>query len=174
MSPPPGSSRPYRSRFGHSGVRVRKLYPVHLGPGPGQTFQIFRLRGGKLRVGAHPGHGDADRHIDYPFCPLPLGEPFSEQNKNPEPSVLGFVAERWGFEPQNAFDTLHDFQSCALDQLSHLSTSSVLTASGRGPQRSTIIPERRSFVKLFFKKVCIFSKMTKQRMRWGRERRKSS
>ena len=67
-----------------------------------------------------------------------------------------------------------DFQSCALDQLSHLSTSSVFTASGRGPQRSTIIPERRSFVKLFFKKVCIFSKMTKQRMRWSRERRKSS
>ena len=32
------------------------------------------------------------------------------------------LAERWGFEPQNAFDTLHDFQSCALDQLSHLST----------------------------------------------------
>ena len=31
------------------------------------------------------------------------------------------MAERWGFEPQNAFDTLHDFQSCALDQLSHLS-----------------------------------------------------
>ena len=45
----------------------------------------------------------------------------SGYNKNPEPSVLGFVAERWGFEPQNAFDTLHDFQSCALDQLSHLS-----------------------------------------------------
>ncbi len=34
-----------------------------------------------------------------------------------------YLAERWGFEPQNAFDTLHDFQSCALDQLSHLSIS---------------------------------------------------
>ena len=42
------------------------------------------------------------------------------------------LAERWGFEPQNAFDTLHDFQSCALDQLSHLSTSFVL-ASGPCP-----------------------------------------
>ena len=94
----------------------------------------------------------------------------SGYNKNPEPSVLGFVAERWGFEPQNAFDTLHDFQSCALDQLSHLSTSSVLSASGRGPQRSTIIPERRSFVKHFFKKVCIFSKMTQ--LRWLKMKRR--
>ncbi len=31
------------------------------------------------------------------------------------------MAERKGFEPLNAFNTLHDFQSCAFDQLSHLS-----------------------------------------------------
>jgi hypothetical protein len=75
-----------------------------------------------------------------------------EQQKNPGTLVPGFLAERWGFEPQNAFDTLHDFQSCALDQLSHLSTSSVFSVSGRGPQRSTIIPERMTFVKDFFEK----------------------
>jgi hypothetical protein len=89
----------------------------------------------------------------------------SGYNKNPEPSVLGFVAERWGFEPQNAFDTLHDFQSCALDQLSHLSTSSVFSVSGRGPQRSTIIPERSTFVKDFFEKISENQKMTQARRR---------
>ena len=31
------------------------------------------------------------------------------------------MAEREGFEPSNGFKPLHDFQSCALDQLSHLS-----------------------------------------------------
>ncbi|EFQ05623.1 hypothetical protein HMPREF9436_02868 [Faecalibacterium cf. prausnitzii KLE1255] len=31
---------------------------------------------------------------------------------------------------------------------------------GRGPQRSTIIPERSTFVKDFFEKNCIFSKST--------------
>ena len=46
------------------------------------------------------------------------------QTKSPPDLTIQRVllAERWGFEPQNAFDTLHDFQSCALDQLSHLST----------------------------------------------------
>ena len=36
----------------------------------------------------------------------------------------GFVlADREGFEPSRPLWGLHDFQSCALDQLSHLSTS---------------------------------------------------
>ena len=52
--------------------------------------------------------------------------------------------------PQNAFDTLHDFQSCALDQLSHLSIF------GCTPQRHTIIPERTAFVKDFLKKMGFF------------------
>ena len=34
----------------------------------------------------------------------------------------GFLAERGGFEPPSGFKPEHDFQSCALDQLSHLST----------------------------------------------------
>ena len=121
-----------------------------------KTFKLHLIRHGLTSgnlQGLYIGSG-----TDIPLC-----DEGRAHNKNPEPSVLGFVAERWGFEPQNAFDTLHDFQSCALDQLSHLSTSSVLSASGRGPQRSTIIPERRSFVKHFFKKVCIFSKMTQLR-----------
>ena len=39
----------------------------------------------------------------------------------------GFVlADREGFEPSRPLWGLHDFQSCALDQLSHLSTYSVV------------------------------------------------
>ena len=45
----------------------------------------------------------------------------ADKTKNLKHFCFRFLAERWGFEPQNAFDTLHDFQSCALDQLSHLS-----------------------------------------------------
>ena len=86
----------------------------------------------------------------------------AEKTKNPQPKRSGFLAERWGFEPQNAFDTLHDFQSCALDQLSHLSTSSVLPLGGC-PWRSTIIPESRLFVKDFFEKKQTFLKKTKKR-----------
>ena len=78
-------------------------------------------------------------------------EPIEQIIRNHEGS--GFLAERWGFEPQNAFDTLHDFQSCALDQLSHLSIF------GCAPQRHTIIPERTAFVKDFLKKM-VFSKTT--------------
>ena len=63
---------------------------------------------------------------------------------------------------QNAFDTLHDFQSCALDQLSHLSTSFVLPLGGC-PWRSTIIPETSCFVKDFFEKNQTFLKTTKKR-----------
>ena len=36
-----------------------------------------------------------------------------------------FVAEREGFEPSVRYYPTHDFQSCALDQLSHLSTQAV-------------------------------------------------
>lgn len=32
------------------------------------------------------------------------------------------MAERKGFEPLRRYQRLHDFQSCAFDQLSHLST----------------------------------------------------
>ena len=38
------------------------------------------------------------------------------------------VAEREGFEPSVGFKPTHDFQSCALDQLSHLSASDKLVA----------------------------------------------
>ena len=39
---------------------------------------------------------------------------FWNKTKNLKHLCFRFLAERWGFEPQNAFDTLHDFQSCAL------------------------------------------------------------
>ena len=86
----------------------------------------------------------------------------ADKTKNLKHFCFRFLAERWGFEPQNAFDTLHDFQSCALDQLSHLSTSFVLPLGGC-PWRSTIIPESRLFVKDFFEKNQTFLKMTKKR-----------
>mgnify|MGYP006983601702 CR=1 FL=1 len=85
-----------------------------------------------------------------------------DKTKNLKHFCFRFLAERWGFEPQNAFDTLHDFQSCALDQLSHLSTSFILPLGGC-PWRSTIIPESRLFVKDFFEKNQTFLKMTKKR-----------
>ena len=44
--------------------------------------------------------------------------------------MSSFLAERKGFEPLNAFNTLHDFQSCAFDQLSHLCTASLLNSKG--------------------------------------------
>ena len=74
----------------------------------------------------------------------------ADKTKNLKHFCFRFLAERWGFEPQNAFDTLHDFQSCALDQLSHLSIF------GCTPQRHTIIPERTAFVKDFLKKMGFF------------------
>ncbi len=36
------------------------------------------------------------------------------------------MAERVGFEPTVRYQRTHDFQSCALDQLSHLSTTKVI------------------------------------------------
>ncbi len=86
----------------------------------------------------------------------------ADKTKNLKHFCFRFLAERWGFEPQNAFDTLHDFQSCALDQLSHLSTSFVLPLGGC-PWRSTIIPETSCFVKDFFEKNQTFLKTTKKR-----------
>jgi hypothetical protein len=86
----------------------------------------------------------------------------ADKTKNLKHFCFRFLAERWGFEPQNAFDTLHDFQSCALDQLSHLSTSFVLPLGGC-PWRSTIIPETSCFVKDFFEKDQTFFKMTYHR-----------
>ena len=46
-------------------------------------------------------------------------------NKTPAGVRQGLVAERKGFEPLRALGALHDFQSCALDQLSHLSKAAV-------------------------------------------------
>ena len=43
------------------------------------------------------------------------------KKQTPSENSEGVVAERKGFEPLRALGALHDFQSCALDQLSHLS-----------------------------------------------------
>ena len=49
---------------------------------------------------------------------IPLLSQWIKKSKSED---LDFLAERGGFEPPNGFKPLHDFQSCALDQLSHLS-----------------------------------------------------
>ena len=57
------------------------------------------------------------------------------------------LAEREGFEPSRAFRALHDFQSCALDQLSHLSTAARQTRTARA-----IIASAAKNVKPFLQK----------------------
>ena len=42
---------------------VAQLDPAHPGSGAGQTFHVFGLCHGRLRVGAHPRHGDHNTHI---------------------------------------------------------------------------------------------------------------
>lgn len=81
------------------------------------------------------------------------------QTKSPPDLTIQRVllAERWGFEPQNAFDTLHDFQSCALDQLSHLSTSFVL-ASGPCPSALHYNTANPGFCQAFFETFLCFFK----------------
>ena len=68
------------------------------------------------------------------------------------------MAERKGFEPLRALGALHDFQSCALDQLSHLSIFSCIQRFVRCvPQDClNIIPDAginvKRFLQLFSKK----------------------
>ena len=66
------------------------------------------------------------------------------------------VAERKGFEPLRALWALHDFQSCALDQLSHLSIYSAVS-----PHLTTcyIIASTSGIVKQYFEKNQFFSKI---------------
>ena len=54
-----------------------------------------------------------------------------EEIKNALPAGnASFMAERKGFEPLIPFWGIHDFQSCALDQLGHLSTDCYIIADG--------------------------------------------
>ena len=51
---------------------VAQLDPAHPGSGASQTFNVFGLCHGRLRVGAHPRHGDHNTHIQLPHCLQPL------------------------------------------------------------------------------------------------------
>ena len=65
-------------------------------------------------------------------------QPTSEKKtKKQEPKFLLFLAEREGFEPSRAFRALHDFQSCALDQLSHLSIAARPNPNCKGNYNKT-------------------------------------
>ena len=56
------------------------------------------------------------------------------KKKNPETiAVSGFlVAEKEGFEPSRPFRGLHDFQSCALDQLGDFSIAAPVLVQYQG------------------------------------------
>ena len=72
-----------------------------------------------------------NRESNPQTLPLSLVVPFLSEKYLPHKtktsqnlSVSGCFskAEREGFEPSRRYQRLHDFQSCAFDQLSHLST----------------------------------------------------
>ncbi len=77
----------------------------------GTPLWVSRCMGGKEGTGANGQYG--------------VGILCGEQTKYPvlllEYRVL--LAEREGFEPSRRYQRLHDFQSCAFGQLSHLSVS---------------------------------------------------
>ena len=84
-----------------------------------------------------------------------------------------YLAEKERFELSNRFWRLHDFQSCALDQLGDFSKYSVVAlTSARGD--SYIISQTKGFVNTFFYFFSLFSgnfgaaKMP-QRPRWSKE-----
>ena len=63
------------------------------------------------------------------------------------------MAERKGFEPLLEDYSKHDFQSCALDQLSHLSVQVVLSPSRRTHTRHlSILTHIAVFLKSFSEK----------------------
>ena len=66
-----------------------------------------------------------------------------------------FLAERWGFEPQNGSPPLRDFQSRAFDQLSHLSV----------PRSRESIPQKKDFVNTYFSFFQINSADSKRKSR---------
>ena len=55
-----------------------------------------------------------------------MGVVFQNKKSRVKITLLFFMAERKGFEPLLGYKPKHDFQSCALDQLSHLSVLIVL------------------------------------------------
>lgn len=64
-----------------------------------------------------------------------------------------YLAESQGFEPWRRSSRLHDFQSCAFDQLSHLSKRLLsLVTRDSEDYYTRFFPA----VKLFFKKISIF------------------
>ena len=58
------------------------------------------------------------RHV---FVAFVINDRKKEKSPKQESAWGSHLAERKGFEPLKRYQRLHDFQSCALDQLSHLS-----------------------------------------------------
>ena len=51
-------------RLGRGLVRVGQLHPADLCARAGKALNVFGLCSGELRVGAHPGHGNDNRHLN--------------------------------------------------------------------------------------------------------------
>ena len=100
----------------------------------------------------NPAHG-------IRFC-MAAAPAKTRKRLHPKPDVAFNMAERKGFEPLRALGALHDFQSCALDQLSHLSIYSAVS-----PHLTTcyIIASTSGIVKQYFEKNQFFSNKFKKR-----------
>ena len=86
---------------------------------PFATF--FPKRSGGIRPAA-AGPVGVGQSTGLSSVPLPSNPSTIQQKEKHHPKGWCFsLAEREGFEPSKEFKSLHDFQSCALDQLSHLS-----------------------------------------------------
>ena len=74
-------------------------------------------------------------------------------NKKSTHSGAFLLAERKGFEPLRRYQRLHDFQSCAFDQLSHLSRPTSGCRSHRRPRYHTRFRQK---CQAFLQKTCAF------------------
>ena len=67
---------------------------------------------------------------------------------------LGYLAERWGFEPQIRFWRIHDFQSCSFGQLGHLSIASIAMRIARSEkQYSKKAKKVNRFLKIIIRRL---------------------
>ena len=117
----PRSARPESRTYAWASHRTaRSSWSWHITPPSISDFSISAA-GICMDVAKNP----------KPFCctfmkklSTPLCKQFRIKQKR-HPIGCLFLAERGGFEPPVEFKSTHDFQSCALDQLSHLSIANL-------------------------------------------------
>ena len=101
----------------------------------------------------HPRTKEQSTGLFFSAAPIVLFESSlcQTQKKSTPVWVWIFLADREGFEPSNPLWGLHDFQSCALDQLSHLST--LLGRTDNDIYYSREKDKSQYFYKIFLKKT---------------------